>query len=242
MGPSPSGRFGHAMACDGTRVFVLGGELSPGAQEDETKLIHVLDPSMNFLFVDLFGQPLSLKTQITSITRNPNPTLSIPARRPPNSCGSHRRVPRPKDSHISRHLRRMPRQHMVLLLFKPLSQKNWITPPPSRLLASNMNCRRTRRKQRSMQDWSNVNCRRSLTDCCCLATRHSSRLKALCRKPHSAQLKPTRTSRGACQARGEGVRTGGTPFTTHRRGGWLGQEQGRGRHIACRDSSCGRPR
>ena len=42
------------MACDGTRVFVLGGELSPGAQVDEAKLIHVLDTSMYFLFVISF--------------------------------------------------------------------------------------------------------------------------------------------------------------------------------------------
>jgi len=31
------------MAFDGRRVFVLGGKLSPGAQADEAKLIHVLD-------------------------------------------------------------------------------------------------------------------------------------------------------------------------------------------------------
>jgi len=34
------------MACDGTRVFVLGGNLS---SVDEAKLIHVLDTSMYFL-------------------------------------------------------------------------------------------------------------------------------------------------------------------------------------------------
>jgi hypothetical protein len=34
------------MACDGTRVFVLGGDLPPGVQADETKLIHVLDTSL----------------------------------------------------------------------------------------------------------------------------------------------------------------------------------------------------
>ncbi len=40
MGPSPSGRSGHAMASDGTRVFVLGGESSVGAQADETQPIY----------------------------------------------------------------------------------------------------------------------------------------------------------------------------------------------------------
>jgi hypothetical protein len=34
------------MACDGTRVFVVGGALSEGRQVAETKLIHVLDTSM----------------------------------------------------------------------------------------------------------------------------------------------------------------------------------------------------
>ncbi|KAF8492374.1 hypothetical protein F5888DRAFT_1637137 [Russula emetica] len=48
IGPSPCGRSGHAMACDGTRVFVLGGQLSPGEQVDEAKLIHVLDTTFKF--------------------------------------------------------------------------------------------------------------------------------------------------------------------------------------------------
>jgi hypothetical protein len=37
------------MAYDGTRVFVLGGIISPGGQANETKPIHVLDTSMYFL-------------------------------------------------------------------------------------------------------------------------------------------------------------------------------------------------
>ena len=39
------------MACDGTRLFVLGGTLLAGGQVDEAKLIHVLDTSMYFHFV-----------------------------------------------------------------------------------------------------------------------------------------------------------------------------------------------
>jgi hypothetical protein len=125
------------MASDGRRVFVLGGLLSPGTQADEAKLIHVLDTSMYFLFVISFGQSTSLKTQSASITRNPTLTLSILVRRPPNSCRSRQRVPQPEDNHISRYLlRRVPMHHIVLLLFKKLPQKNWTTPPPSRLLAS----------------------------------------------------------------------------------------------------------
>ena len=49
MGLSPSGRSGHAMASDGRRVFVLGGALSADAQEDEAKVIHILDTSMYFI-------------------------------------------------------------------------------------------------------------------------------------------------------------------------------------------------
>ncbi|KAF8274017.1 hypothetical protein EI94DRAFT_1768885 [Lactarius quietus] len=43
MGPSPTGRSGHAMASNGTRVFVLGGESSAGTATDEAALIYVLD-------------------------------------------------------------------------------------------------------------------------------------------------------------------------------------------------------
>jgi hypothetical protein len=49
------------MASDGRRVFVLGGDLSPNAQVDEAKLIHVLDTSKYFFFVIPFGHPSSLK-------------------------------------------------------------------------------------------------------------------------------------------------------------------------------------
>ena len=59
------------MACDGTRVFVLGGKFSPGVLLDEAKLIHVLDTSMYFLFVSSFGQPSSLK-QSSSFTPKPD--------------------------------------------------------------------------------------------------------------------------------------------------------------------------
>ncbi|KAI0280044.1 galactose oxidase, partial [Russula aff. rugulosa BPL654] len=50
VGPSPCGRSSHAMASDGTRVFVLGG-YSGGARADEVSLIHVFDTSMCFLLV-----------------------------------------------------------------------------------------------------------------------------------------------------------------------------------------------
>ncbi len=43
------------MASDGTRVFVLGGGLSPGVPVHEAKPIHVLDTRTYFLFVISFG-------------------------------------------------------------------------------------------------------------------------------------------------------------------------------------------
>jgi hypothetical protein len=39
------------MAYDGTRVFMLGGELPLGAAAHETQDIYVLDASMYFLFI-----------------------------------------------------------------------------------------------------------------------------------------------------------------------------------------------
>jgi hypothetical protein len=118
------------MACVGGRIFMLGGELSPGAQADKTELIHVLDTSTYFLFV-MFGQTSSLKKQSALNGQNSTPMLLILVRRPPKWCGSRQRVPRSEDNHIGRHLlRRLPMQHMVLLLFKK------IPPPPSRFLAS----------------------------------------------------------------------------------------------------------
>jgi hypothetical protein len=45
MGPSPTGRSGHAMASVGTRVFVLGGESFTPNRTDDSSLVHVLDTS-----------------------------------------------------------------------------------------------------------------------------------------------------------------------------------------------------
>ena len=47
VGPSPCRRLAHAMASDGTRVFVVGG-YSEGARSDEISLIHIFDTSMYF--------------------------------------------------------------------------------------------------------------------------------------------------------------------------------------------------
>ena len=76
IGPSPSGMSRHAMACNGTRVFVLGGARSPGVQADDTKLIHVLDTSMHFLFVISSGQPPILKKN-TELLDYPEPNSDV---------------------------------------------------------------------------------------------------------------------------------------------------------------------
>ncbi|KAF7320266.1 Cell polarity protein [Mycena kentingensis (nom. inval.)] len=43
MGPSPSGRSGHAMAAVGPKVYVLGGESFTPSKSDDPSLVHILD-------------------------------------------------------------------------------------------------------------------------------------------------------------------------------------------------------
>lgn len=45
MGPSPSGRSGHAMASAGSKVFVIGGESSTVSKPDDPGIVHVLETS-----------------------------------------------------------------------------------------------------------------------------------------------------------------------------------------------------
>lgn len=47
MGPSPSGRSGHAMASIGTKIFVLGGESFSPAKGDDPSITHLLDTSVS---------------------------------------------------------------------------------------------------------------------------------------------------------------------------------------------------
>jgi hypothetical protein len=47
MGPSPGRRSDHAMVSNGTRIFMVGGKLAAGA-EDESALFHVLETSTYF--------------------------------------------------------------------------------------------------------------------------------------------------------------------------------------------------
>ena len=116
IGSSPCGRRAHTMASDGERIFMLGGELSPGAQVDEAKLIHVLDTSVYFLFVILLRQRSSLK-QSSSISQSPTSTLSSIVRWPPNLLRCHPQVTRPRVNHNSGcSLRQMPERCTVPFL------------------------------------------------------------------------------------------------------------------------------
>jgi hypothetical protein len=131
-GPSPHGRSAHAMASDGTRVFVLGG-YSEGAGSDDISLIHVFDTSMCFRSVVSSGQPSKLRTQNTSNTRIPGVTLPFPMRGLPNLRGGHPQFPRPKKNHSTRGpLHQRP---SLLLVCKTLPLYR-VALPPCRLLTS----------------------------------------------------------------------------------------------------------
>jgi hypothetical protein len=67
VGTRPRRRSAHAIASDGTRVFVLGG-CSKDARVDEI-LVHVFDTSMYVRFVNLSGRPSKMRTQRISSTR-----------------------------------------------------------------------------------------------------------------------------------------------------------------------------
>ncbi|KAF8632976.1 hypothetical protein AX15_001573 [Amanita polypyramis BW_CC] len=43
MGPTPSGRSGHAMASSGTKVYVLGGESFSPSKAEDANTLHILD-------------------------------------------------------------------------------------------------------------------------------------------------------------------------------------------------------
>jgi hypothetical protein len=131
VGPSPHRRSDHAMASDGTRVFVLGG-YSPGARPDEISLIHAFDTSMYVRIVILSGQPSKLRAQKTSSTRIPSLTLSILMTRPPNLRGSHPQVPRPRSDHSTR--KPLHQRSTVLPVCKTLPPLYRAALPPCRLL------------------------------------------------------------------------------------------------------------
>jgi hypothetical protein len=133
VGISPLRRSTHAMASDGTRVFVIGGYME-GARSDEICLIHVFDTRMYFRSVISSGQPPRFRTQNTSSTRNPSVTLSILMKRPDNLRGRHLQVPRPRSNHNTRNPPH--RRPTVPPVCKTLSPLYRATLPPYRLLTS----------------------------------------------------------------------------------------------------------
>src|SRR6266481_2224595 len=80
VGQSPLGRYVHAMASDGTHVFVHGGTSPRGVLGE----LHVFDTSMYVRLVNLSVQRSELRTQSTSSTQNPSVTPSILMRGPHN--------------------------------------------------------------------------------------------------------------------------------------------------------------
>jgi hypothetical protein len=137
MGPSPSGRSGHAMASNGTRVFVLGGESSAGAQADETALIHVLDTSACLFYYFLWAASKCENIQNTSSIRKLTPTLLNLVTRP-NWGASYLQVSRlqSRSNHHDHHLHPVPMRHEEPLLHnRPLIPRSCAARSPRRMPA-----------------------------------------------------------------------------------------------------------
>ncbi|KAJ1029981.1 hypothetical protein NDA16_000894 [Ustilago loliicola] len=93
MGPSPSGRSGHAMSTFQNKVVVLGGESFTGAKPDDPAILHVLDTAKIKYPTD--NNASQIKTSAVSksnITSPGNGTPTGPAAGP----GSH--IPGPNGS------------------------------------------------------------------------------------------------------------------------------------------------
>lgn len=65
MGPSPSGRSGHAMASIGSKVYVVGGESFAPLRGEDPNVIHVLDTSESFFLFFSFFSPSLLRLNRT---------------------------------------------------------------------------------------------------------------------------------------------------------------------------------
>lgn len=87
MGPTPSGRSGHAMASTGTKIFVLGGESFVPFKTDDSDFIYVLDSSQyHTRHVDTPG----------SLTLHDAEHIKYP---PPDAPGLDRKSAAPTQSH-----------------------------------------------------------------------------------------------------------------------------------------------
>ncbi|KAK2461614.1 hypothetical protein APHAL10511_006077 [Amanita phalloides] len=82
MGPGPSGRSGHAMACNAAKVYVLGGESFSPSKGDDATMIHVLD-SRHIKYPDSSKPPPG--------TQNPprKSSISTPQGQPPASISGN---------------------------------------------------------------------------------------------------------------------------------------------------------
>ena len=84
VGQSPQRISRHAMASDGTHIFVLGG-VSVGASEDQISFIYVFDTSMYFRFVTSSGQhqrfrtyTIACKAKIMYARRKSRASIALP--------------------------------------------------------------------------------------------------------------------------------------------------------------------
>ncbi|KAF5385147.1 hypothetical protein D9615_001363 [Tricholomella constricta] len=93
MGPSPSGRSGHAMASVGSRVYVLGGESFTPSKTDDPSLVHVLDTKHIKYPASKDPPPQAVQPSAQGLQRKPSanatpaqpPTVTQLANSAPNS-------------------------------------------------------------------------------------------------------------------------------------------------------------
>ncbi|KAJ7071208.1 hypothetical protein C8F01DRAFT_1047057 [Mycena amicta] len=96
MGPSPSGRSGHAMAAVGAKVYVLGGESFTPSKGDDPSLVHVLDtkhikyPVSPQPAVQGVARKASLNPAPTQLANSPNGARSMS----PSLVGADQEDPR----------------------------------------------------------------------------------------------------------------------------------------------------
>ncbi|GLB35974.1 putative kelch motif containing protein [Lyophyllum shimeji] len=82
MGPSPSGRSGHAMASVGSRVYVLGGESFTPAKTEDSGLFHILDTKHIKYPPSKDPPPQTVPSSAQGLQRKPSANAT-PAQPPP---------------------------------------------------------------------------------------------------------------------------------------------------------------
>ena len=91
MGPSPSGRSGHAMASIGSKVFVIGGESFTPSKGEDPNVIHVLDTSQCIISQSFSVRILILKMEIEHIKYPEDNRPPVNAAVPPANQNTLRR-------------------------------------------------------------------------------------------------------------------------------------------------------